>query len=210
MKDNLITIIGSSYFQPISVLLASIGQVKSTNDVQVSSHENGFSSSVCLLAVACLESYIMRVRYIKSDDDTKHASQYLQDIYSDFPYGDEIKEIYVLRDIITHNHLWDISYYINSDGKMEKSSIKKYNREDKKYLSCINREANTTKKLSLTVNSIKIGYPEVKSVLITMWKILLFLENQDKELCYVSHVNIKYKGELRKFSDLIEEMQYDE
>jgi hypothetical protein len=68
-SDQLVTIVGSSYFQPITDLIARLlGRPKpSSNEVQTSSHENGYCASLVLLLVAMLESYVMRVRYINRD-----------------------------------------------------------------------------------------------------------------------------------------------
>ena len=64
--DSQVSILGSSYFQPIACLIEQwIKYPKNrTNAVQSGYYEYGFSSSVILLLVAMFESYIVRVRYI--------------------------------------------------------------------------------------------------------------------------------------------------
>lgn len=66
MNDNLVTIVGSSYFQPISLLLEGLEKDDkgSSNEILAGYRVNGFASAIVILAVVCLESYVMRVRYI--------------------------------------------------------------------------------------------------------------------------------------------------
>jgi hypothetical protein len=103
--DQLVTIVGSSYFQPITDLLARLmSQSKSaSSEVQTSSHENGYCASLVLLLVAMLESYLMRVRYINRDRfSIKRISvvEYLRQLYSDYQRWNELIEIFVVRDVI--------------------------------------------------------------------------------------------------------------
>ena len=48
MKDSLVTIVGSSYFEPISVLLEKLNKYDkgSSNEVQAGYFVNGFASSI--------------------------------------------------------------------------------------------------------------------------------------------------------------------
>jgi hypothetical protein len=65
MNDDLVTIVGSSYLEPISVLLENLylHNKGNKNPVQAGYYVNGFPSSICILSVILLESYVMRVRY---------------------------------------------------------------------------------------------------------------------------------------------------
>ena len=64
-KDQLISIVGTAYFQPIADLLNHLMSYpySEPNDVQTGRRENGYSASICILAVVCFESFLMRVRY---------------------------------------------------------------------------------------------------------------------------------------------------
>lgn len=66
MDDSLVTIVGSSYFEPISALIERLEKYDkgSLNEVQAGYYVNGFASAICILAVVCLESYVMQVRYM--------------------------------------------------------------------------------------------------------------------------------------------------
>lgn len=206
MKKDLVTIIGDSYFEPICTLLEQLEKVKEhTNDAKSGSFVNGFAASICLLAVACLESYVMRVRFIQKasqKDIDGSVIYYLPKLYKHFPYKDELTEIYILRDIIIHNHLWELGFVCEEDG-MSVSSAKKRSSGDSKYTNNVDESTRKTKVLGLTVNPIKVGNVEVEKVLQIMWKILIFLEQEDQNQCHVSSVYYRYKGKMTPLGEVV-------
>lgn len=209
MTDSLVTIVGSSYFEPISALLEKLEKHDKGNSNQVQSgyYVNGFASSICLLAVVCLESYVMRVRYInnasqKEIDKTPVAS-YLKSLYSDFPYEEELLEVHILRDVIAHNHLWEISYTWDEDESMKYQETNKRSSGDGKYQQRVDSINNVTKTLGLNISPIKVDSSDVRKVLQTVWKVLLFLEGKNRGQCYVSHLSAIHKGKNVKFGKII-------
>ncbi len=208
---SLVTIVGSAYFEPISVLLEKLEKYDKGNSNQVQSgyYVNGFASAICILAVVCLESYVMRVRYInkatQNEIDKTSVPVYLKKLYQDFPFEDELFEIHILRDALAHNHLWEISYSYSWDDEraMTPYSISKRSSGDTKYKNHVDETTSLTKKLRLNVNPIRINRDDAISVLQTMWKILIFLEGKNRNQCYVSHLPFSYKGKLKKFGEII-------
>ena len=159
--DQLVTIVGSSFFQPITDLLARLmGQPKpASSDVQTSSHENGYCASLVLLLVAMLESYVMRVRYINRDRfSIKRISvvEYLRQLYSDYQRENELIEIFVVRDVIAHNHLWEIDFAWSEDSVMTFLQAEKESTAgDKKYKKVVN-EQKRTNALELSILPTKV------------------------------------------------------
>ncbi len=207
MKDDLVTIIGSAYFEPICALLEKLEKFEEQqNEAHSGFYVNGFSVSICLLAVACLESYVMRVRFVhkanQKDIDRTAVANYLPSLYQNFPYVNELMEIYILRDIIIHNHLWEMEFTWEDNG-ISVTTAKKRSTGDTKYSQSVDVNTRQTKVLGLTVNPIKVGKLEVTSVLQAVWKILLFLEQQDRNQCYVSAAHSRYKGKMVRFGEVI-------
>ena len=207
MTDDLVTIIGDSYFEPICTLLEKLEKFEEQkSDVQSGFFVNGFAASICLLAVACLESYVMRVRFVhkanQEDIDRTPVVNYLRNLYRHFPYNDELIEIYILRDIIIHNHLWEVGFIWEEEG-MSITGATKRSTGDSKYRNNVDESARKTKVLGLTVNPIKVGKREVEQVLQTMWRVLLFLEKEDRNQCYVSAGHYRYKGQVVQFGVVV-------
>lgn len=208
-KDSLVTIIGSSYFEPICVLLEKLEKHDkgTSNQIQSGYYVNGFSASICILAVVCLESYVMRVRYINkaSQDEIDKVSVpvYLKTLYKDFPYQDELYEVHILRDVLAHNHLWEVSYSWDDEKEMILHAMNKWSSGDRKYQLHVNEHTNLTNKLSLHVSPIKVGSRDAITVLQAVWKILIFLESKNRNQCYVSHLHFSYKGNQVRFGEII-------
>ena len=209
VANDIISIIGDSYLEPICVLLEKLDKFNEqrNNGVQSGYYVNGFSVSICLLAVACLESYIMRVRYVlkatQREIDKDPVSTYLPQNFPDFPYTEELLEIYIVRDVVTHNHLWEFGVnWANGDidliGAFNKSS------GDLKYRAQVDLEKRQTKKLSLNINPIKIGKSDAVTVLQTMWRILAYLQDQDLQFCSVTEHYCKFGGKLVRFGEILE------
>jgi hypothetical protein len=209
MKDDLVTIVGSSYFEPISVLLEELEKHDkgSSNEVQSGYFVNGFASSICILSVVCLESYVMRVKYVnkaaQNDIDKTPVPVYLKNLYPDFPFEQELYEIHVVRDVLAHNHLWEVSFSWDDKKGMVHNKSNRRSSGDKKYNQYVDSSKNLTSKLGLNVNPLKVSVSDVRALIQTVWKILLFLEGKDRNQCYVSHLSVKYKGNIQKFGEII-------
>lgn len=209
MDDSLVTIVGSSYFEPISVLLEKLEKYDkgSSNEVHAGYYVNGFASAICILAVVCLESYVMRVRYVnkatQKDIEKVSVPVYLRKLYQDFPFEDELFEIHIVRDALAHNHLWEVSYLWDEEREMIFHSVNKWSRGDNKYRVYVDPSTNQTKKLRLNINPIKVGKSDAISVLQTVWKILIFLEGKNRDQCYVSHLRASHKGEFMRFGEIV-------
>ena len=209
MTDKIVTIVGSSYFEPISVLLEELEKRdigKTRKGFQAGYYINGFASSVCLLSVVCLESYVMRVRNInkatQDDVDRTPVPIYLKKLYPKFPFEIELNEIHVVRDVLAHNHLWEVSYSSTDEGLIHHSSEKRSS-GDKKYQQYVTGFGDSTTTLGLNVSPINIGRSDAKKVIQTVWRILLYLEGKNRNQCYVSHLQVMHKGKNVKFGKVI-------
>ena len=193
--DKIVSVVGSSYFQPIADLLAKLERysVKKSNQLQANYYENGYAVSICLLAVVCLESYAARVRYIKKNNTPARESvpRFLLRLFpDDFKFLDELTEVFVLRDSIAHNHLWEVEFNWGERDALQLLSAQKQGYEDKKYTNCVDKRRRKTKRLRLNVNPMRVDSKDVKKVLKMVWQVLLFLENKDRNLCSVSHLRV--------------------
>ena len=212
-KDSLVSILGSSYSQPIADLIDrwfSKTRPKS-NSVQSGYHEHGYAASVTLLLVAMLESYIVRVRYIqrsKIKENIRSALDLLLYLYPHLSNRKALTDIYVLRDTIFHNHLWEIEYSFGGSPDMVlHNALKDPAFGDTKYSDRVNPNTRRTKALGLSVVPTRVDRRDVHKVFKTVWKILLFLEKKDMNQCYVSIMRVGFRGKLILFSDLIAHLE---
>jgi len=182
--DKLVSIVGEHYFQPIAILLNELisHPEPAANDVKTSYHENGFACAVCLLAVVCLESYSMRLRFFNRSApaaEKRNCLDFLRALYTQFPNIEHVTEAFVLRDTIAHNHLWEIGF---SWGELSEpmtllSAIKDALSGDNKYALHVDAQTRKTKILRLNAVLLKIDRSDVRKVLAVVWNALLLLES---------------------------------
>jgi hypothetical protein len=210
--DQLVTIVGSSYFQPITDLLARlVGQPKpASSEVQTSVHENGYCASLVLLLVTMLESYLMRVRYINRDRfpiERIPVSDYLRQLYPDYRRSNELTEIFVVRDVIAHNHLWEIDFAWSEESVMALLQAEKESTAgDKKYKKVVNKQRRTNA-LDLNILPTKVDRTDVFKVFDIVWETLIFLERKNRNQCYVSHLYVRFNGQTKLFGELRDELR---
>lgn len=201
-KNKIITVIASAYFEPISDLLnnllkRSTGKV---NDVQTSQVENGYSVALCILLVACFESYVMRDIYFKKDPQIKTPLEYISTCYNNFPYLAEITECYIIRDLIMHNHVWEIdhSYY---EFKIINSSIMPFS-GDSKFKANVDLINRVTNKLKLNIVPIRINRNDIKKVLQVVWESLNHLSKSKDSEIYLTNTTVIYDGKVHSFKEV--------
>lgn len=131
------------------------------------------------------------------------VAKYLKSLYADFPFEAELNEVFILRDVLAHNHLLEINFSWDNEKGMNFHSANRYSSGDYKFKNYVDISNNTTKTLGLNVIPIKVCGSDVKKVLQTTWKILLFLENKNRNQCYVSHLHTRHKGKYKHFGEII-------
>ncbi len=201
-KNKIITVIASAYLQPISDLLnnllkRSAGKI---NEVQTSQLENGYSVALCILLVACFESYLMRDFYFRKVSEKISVFDFIKKYFVKFPLLQEITECYIIRNLLLHNHIWEIehSYY---ELKKINSSIMPFsgNSDFNKNVDKINLVTN---KLKLNVNPIRINRNDVKTVFKVIWDSLnYFSKNKDSQI-YFTNTTVFYNGQVSNFKEV--------
>ena len=209
-KDSQVSIIGSSYFEPIADLLDRWLTRPShrPNAVQSGYYENGYAASLILLFVAMFESYVVRVRYVQRPAvpiTMRSAIDVLVHLYPRLRHRKALTDVYVARDAIFHNHLWEIEYSWGGSPTMAlHGAVKDPAFGDRKYSARVNPVTRRTKALGISVIPTRVDRRDAKKVFETLWKTLLFLEQKNRNQCYVSHIHVRFRGKSVLFGDLIE------
>ena len=152
--NNMISIIGVNYLQPIATLIEarSSFQTEKPNEVQAARWDNGFSTSLIILNVLMVESIINRIKYLVKEDPSSKALDFVKKTDWAQPFYDSLLEIFVVRDVIAHNHIWEAVIYWdeNFDMKLDEAHIiDGYG--DRKFREVANHNTRQTTKLHLNL-----------------------------------------------------------
>jgi hypothetical protein len=101
--------IGPALIQPLVKLVETLmaEPAKAPNDVQTSRNENGYSAAIIVLAALVFESGIAWVRYHERDTGRKSALGYFLEVTPESPLTRAIRQVFVIRDVLAHSHLWE-------------------------------------------------------------------------------------------------------
>jgi hypothetical protein len=210
--DALISILGSSYCQPIADLVEQWQKRPRHPPTKVMSafYEYGYSASVILLLVAMFESYVVRLRFEqgkKVPPDTRIALDVVRAIFPRLRHMKSIVDVYVLRDTIFHNHLWEIQFsYGRSPSMVMHSAARHPAFGDNKYKVRVNTATRQTRALRLNIVPTRVDRFDVKKVFDTIWKTLLIFETKKVLQCNLSTTRVQFAGKVILFSDVIAQL----
>lgn len=179
-KQNLVTVIGANYIDLIipDFLEKCFDVYKKTDfdkkQFQVSIYENAFATAGIVLTVLGFEAYRNRVYYLEKKRVGKSVAKDLALIFkskeSTFPdqnFENLLSEIFVVRDVIVHNHIYEVNVEFDDDWQMlghRQKLLAGYG--DEKFRNLANSRTKKTSNLKLNVQPGKIGFEDLFLILI--------------------------------------------
>ena len=207
MGREYISVRADSFIEPLVSLIekATSYNLVGANEVQASPIENGYSCSIILLAVVMLEGLCttMWYRYEKENVKKFKANSFIKNKLKDIDPR-TIDELFIIRDIIAHNHLWEgeIETKDRTLIHSKKPSIDTNNFGDRKYKENVDLNLMKTKKLGLNIFTTRIYWNDVKIVLKTIITVIEKLEKKFNHVSLASSDYIFFNGKEMKFTDL--------
>ena len=208
--EDYVPVIGFSYFWAITSLLESLESIPPTppNEVQASNRENGCAAALIALTAFLFESATGRAQYIKNITPAVSPLKYIRNYHPDPSVYDDIEEIFVVRDIIAHNHIWDARIGHNASGDLQLlSATLRAGYGDAKYNRVVDRSTRMTRRLGLNAFPTRIWYNDSVIVLRKGIDFLLQLEADDRRIFALTNQPIKYKGQVQMFVQLVRSLQ---
>lgn len=213
---NLITIVGSSYFQPIADLVEILLRkpVPEPYAAGTSNRENGYAASITVLLVAVLESYTARLRFLRNGEvlaGSKSTPELLADYFPDLPTKEELIEVLLLRNLVVHNHVWHLDVSdVETQGAPTLSTPKELGfQTNKHYDMVVDLASRKTKRLSLNASPTAVDRRDVKKVFEIVWQTLLFMNSKSYSDTPLAGRSVRYGGKFRQFEELIEELAHE-
>jgi hypothetical protein len=150
-EPNYLSVLFPNLLQPITDLFRLMGSPEGPNEVQASKSENGYASAISLLGAVVIESVCNRARYISKDIDRKGAVETLRSL-AGHELAADIEEIFVLRDVIAHNHLWEAEIADDETrGLALTSARRRQGYGDEKFSRVVDQVSRRTKRLKLDI-----------------------------------------------------------
>jgi hypothetical protein len=152
-----------------------------------------------------LESAIGRTQYVRGEKPPKKPVNFIRTTYPASGFADRIEELFVARDAIAHNHIWEAKITWGDDYgmKLVSAELRDGYGDDKKFQRVIDATTRTTKLLGINLFPTRICRADAVAVLKTAIDFLLFLENEDRRYFYFSPHYVKFRGDLRLFTELV-------
>jgi hypothetical protein len=184
MNPFYASVIGISLLQPIVSLLKNFPSDYKTegNDFQVTHFENSHCSAIILLTVVMFEATINRARLVDEIYGRIHALDYLNKHHKGRFDIDDLEEVFVIRDVIAHNHIWKAEVNPATMSIIEAKRLDEYG--DAKFNRVVDQATRKTKRFGLHVLPTRIGFDDAKIVIKAIVEALKTLESVDSN--YVS------------------------
>lgn len=184
-RADYISVVAGAFVEPVVTLLDRLFATPhpGTTDVQTGARENGYSISSCLLLVVMLESFIVRAKMITrrtAARQKRQALDFFRAAYPQCPLLVDVEELFVLRDVIAHNHIWHIQF-ATSRGRWMRLLHRAVDAGsgDKKWRATVDVALGVTRRLKLKVQPTMIDRYDAAVVLYTVLATLAFIDEQE-------------------------------
>jgi hypothetical protein len=174
---NIVTVIGYTLLQPIFDLSLKLIEQEPSTPPHIEKIENGYSLSIILLLVVSLESFVGRVRYKNNSPNEPNVLKCLATLNMPLGFQEKLTEVFVLRDIIAHGHIWERSISKNGYRIVSGSSILLKGYGDNKFREALNNTTNRSQTLKLHMIPTEIGMSEVSKIFEVIWEALDYFAN---------------------------------
>jgi hypothetical protein len=210
-----VSVIGDSWLHPIVKLVETLESFnpKGPNEVQASTFENGYSAAIVTLTVFLVESILNRTRYVMGVAPPSGGRQTALNFFrTQFPTSslvDNLEELFVVRDMIAHNHLWEAQIEWGDEGLKFASEPMHPGRPlygDPKFDKVFDKDTRKTCLLGINLFPTKICREDAITVLKCAYEILWFLETIDRNYCYLSIQPVEFSGQIMTFSDFVTQL----
>jgi len=204
--EGYVPVILASLLQPIADLFSQMDArgPRGPNEVQASGVENGYAASIIVLSIVVVESALNRTRYVRKEHEREHPIDTLSRLGAR-DIADDAEELFVVRDAIAHNHLWDATFRWDDEVGMRLSSARRLpGYGDKKFERAVDPARRMTKRLGLDVFPTRVHRGTAVVVLKKCVEILQFLESLDRRYVYLSQPwRVKVSSNLVPFYDWV-------
>jgi hypothetical protein len=174
----------SRLIRPLRTLLGALEDTPATalNEVETGGEENGYATAVVVLAAMLFEATINIVRHQRGESvtpETRHAAEYFATISPDSALATDLREVFAVRDVIVHSHLWEAQVTWGGDPEQlrfigKPKLVEGYG--DTRFREVLDCKSRCSRHLRLNLFLSRIGRRDAYVVLKTIGRALKTLE----------------------------------
>jgi hypothetical protein len=176
------------------------------NSSRTGHFENGYAAAIVVLLVAILESFVSRLRFLRNGEVVpgKDVPEQLGVFFPDLPHKAELSEVFLLRNIVVHNHVWHLALGDGTDaGATTLATPKDLRFQTKKtYDSIVNVAERKTVVLGLSASPTSVDRYDVGVVFAVVWKTLVFMNEKNFSHTPLAGQAVKFGGKICPFGEL--------
>ncbi len=215
IRDQQVSVLGSHYLGPVATLIEELRALPPSHfkDELPLPKEAGLAAAICILSTVAFESWVRKLMLMADRDranDRRHALTFLSVAYPSFPTLASMYEVFVLRDLLVHNHIWEI--HLGPDDTYDlaiMAASRVPGGEDKKYKNYVDPSTARTRHLGLHVIPTQVARRDASIVLRTVWDSLLWLQANTDLLMMVDHYHLVRGGKKVYFATYVTELEQD-
>jgi hypothetical protein len=205
IRQRAISAVGTSYVH--EVVLDLLGRAFTAYEkrdhtkswIGLSGLENVSATVGILLTAVTIEASRNRIFYLAKKRISRSAADDLGKFLFDrtrqmSAMADILKEIFTIRDVIVHNHLYSITFYQTEDWEFighRQRLLKGYG--DPKFKQLVSSRTRRTKCLDLNAQPLKIGFEDLWLVLVVFDVLLKITENKTGQALVIRH-SYRFEG----------------
>lgn len=211
-----ITVIGTEYYQPIADLLGKLiskPYAGSDRTGALNYYERGRSVSIILLLCAAVESLVQRDRYFSSKSKKTPISNSALHKYvrSELKYRRHarLEELFVVRNAIAHNHIWEVEFRIKPEGGREhkQSTLVPGSHQISTTNLPVQKKVPRSRRLKIHMSPGSIDRFDVQKALSCSIHFLEFLSIKGNSPVNLLNEQVALLGKLVRFSDLPQKIE---
>ena len=212
-ENGYVSVVGPALIQPIFDLVEKLESMEPVppNEVKTGQRENGYSLAIIALGALLFESALNRTAYVRQDNEEDHLSapDYFKKISPDTNAAAEIEEVFAVRNVIAHNHLWEatITWTEEEDGVKFAEPPKLHpGYGDKRHTRIIDLETRKSRILGINMFPPRIWRRDAYIVLKTIAKAIDVIETMDRRYFCLSPHHFRFQKRtvtFREVTDLL-------
>jgi len=215
IQDAQVSVLGSHYFTAIAGLIDDLRALPHAQfrDDLPPGQEAGLAASICILVTVSFESWVRKLILMAPRicaNPRLHPLEFLRDAYPAFPRLPTMYEVFVVRDLLVHNHIWEIDLTGGDSYNMSiTSATLTEGAPDSKYRNYVDASTRRTKLLNLHVIPTQVDAADAAIVTRTAWDSLLWLQANTHLAMSVDHYPLNRAGKKLYFATYVAELEQD-